>query len=163
MKNPSALGVSLLVLVAVTTGMGSSAANSDRSFYVAYEALSSILSDATVSDVIGPHQNQQVNTISLTSATLGKPHRLTITAPAATTLRGYIEINGTFRQPLMGQSASFDLSPFLQGATTHVAIVGDYTPATDPVTITFDGPDAMVQQQAGETGELDYQLNLVMR
>ncbi|NJL48669.1 MAG: hypothetical protein HC929_15795 [Leptolyngbyaceae cyanobacterium SM2_5_2] len=55
-----------------------------------------------------------------------------------------------------------DLSPYLAQSITDVVIVGTYQPASASVTVTFEGPDTRVQQQAGGTGRVNYQLNLVV-
>ncbi|MGF1566846.1 MAG: hypothetical protein ACFCVD_02025 [Nodosilinea sp.] len=106
---------------------------------------------------------RQTSTISLNRAALGEPHLLTISVPAGATLQGRIEIDGRTQQSLDGNSVSVDLSPLLRNPTTHVAIVGSYTPASSSVAITFTGPNTTIQQQAGGIGKIDYHLNLVVQ
>jgi hypothetical protein len=44
-----------------------------------------------------------------------------------------------------------------------VVVTGTYTPASASVLIHFEGPDTLVQQQTEGAGELNYQLNLVVK
>ncbi len=162
MFNPSALGVALLVLLATTTMVGSSS-NGNRGFQVAHQSLGLLISDSSADHMMGSYQ-RQTNTISLRRNRLNEPHRLTISTEPGVTLRGTITINGATQQSLaLDQiSGSVDLSPYLAQAITDVVIVGTYEPAAASVTVTFDGPDTRVQQQAGGTGRVNYQLNLVV-
>ncbi len=162
MKHPSALGVSLLILVAVTTAVGPSSANGSQAFGGTYHALSAILSKASAKDVMESYQ-RQTNTISLDRANLDEPHLLSVSAPRGGTLQGYIEIDGETRLPLGNNSEFLDVSPYLGKAVTHVAIVGSYSPASGSVDIVFNGPNTVVQQQTAGTGRINYQLTLVVQ
>ncbi|HSM81545.1 MAG TPA: hypothetical protein VLS96_07660 [Nodosilinea sp.] len=162
MKHPSALGIALLVLVAVTAAVGPSSANGNLTFAGTYDALSAILSKASAKDVMDSYQ-RQTNTISLDRANLDEPHLLSVTVPAGATLQGYIEIDGQTRLSLGTSSDYFDLSPYLSQAVTRVTIVGSYSPATAAAAIAFNGPNTVVQQQSAGTGRINYQLNLVVQ
>jgi hypothetical protein len=160
MFNPSALGVALLVLLATTTMVGTSS-ESDRRFRLAHQSLSSLISSASAVHLIGSSP-RQTNTISLSRSTLQAPHTLTVSVPLGATLQGTLSINGQAPVVLEPNSTSLDLSPYLTQALTDVVIEGTYSPASAAVAITFDGPNTKVQQQAGGTGRVNYQLNLVL-
>ncbi|MBW4459611.1 hypothetical protein [Nodosilinea sp. FACHB-141] len=162
MKHPSALGVSLLILVAVTAAVGPSSANGNQSFGVSHQALSAILSRASAKDVMDSYQ-RQTNTISLDRANLDEPHLLSVSIPTGSSLQGYIEIDGHTRVPLGANSEFIDVSPYLSEAITRVTIVGSYSPPSASVAIAFNGPNTVVQQQTGGTGRINYQLNLLVQ
>lgn len=162
MKHPSAFGVALLILVAVTAAVGPSSANSNQSFGVSYQALSAILSRASAKDVMDSYQ-RQTNTISLDRAHLDEPHLLSVSVPGGASLQGYIEIDGHTRVPLGTNSEFVDVSPYLSESITRVTIVGSYSPASASVAIAFNGPNTVVQQQIGGTGRINYQLNLLVQ
>jgi hypothetical protein len=162
MFNPSALGVALLVLLATTAMVGSSSSG-NRGFQVAHQSLGSLISSTSADHMMGSYQ-RQTNTISLRRQRLSEPHQLTISAAPGVTLRGTITINGNTQQSLTldQMSGGLDLGPYLAQSITDVVIVGTYQPASALVTVTFDGPDTKIQQQAGGTGRVNYQLNLVV-
>ncbi|MGB3138159.1 MAG: hypothetical protein WBG38_03915 [Nodosilinea sp.] len=162
MKHPSALGVALLALVAVTTAVGPSSAYSNQSFGLTYETLSSALAKASATDVMESYQ-RQTDTITLERASLGEPYLLSVSVPDGATLKGYIEIDGHARIPLNSSSKHLDVSPYLNETVTQVAIVGSREPAAAAVAIAFSGPKTMVQQQAAGTGQINYQLNLLVK
>lgn len=162
MKHPSALGVALLVLVAVTAVVGPSSANGNASFEGTYPSLSAILSKASAKDVMESYQ-RQTNTITLDRAHLDDPHLLSVSVPGGATLQGYIEIDGHTRLPLDNSPASIDIGPYLSASMTRITIVGNYSPATAAVAIAFNGPNTVVQQQTGGTGRISYQLNLLVQ
>jgi hypothetical protein len=162
MKHPSALGVALLILVAVTAAVGPSSANGNQSFGGTYQALSTILSKATAKDVMESYQ-RQTNTISLDRANLDEPHLLSVSVPAGGTLQGYIEIDGHTRVPLSTSSEFLDVSPYLSETITRITIVGSYSPPNAGVAIAFNGPNTVVQQQTAGTGRIHYQLNLLVQ
>ncbi|MBE9138792.1 hypothetical protein IQ254_16595 [Nodosilinea sp. LEGE 07088] len=161
-NHPSALGVALLILVAVTAAEGASSANGHRSFGVNYQTLGTILSKANAKDVMDSYQ-RQTNTISLERTHLDQPHLLSVSVPTGATLQGYIEIDGHTRVPLSNTSEFIDVGPYLTQSITRVTIVGSYAPALASVAIAFNGPDTVVQQQTGGTGQINYQLNLLVQ
>lgn len=162
MKQPSALGVALLILLAVTAAVGPSSAHNHQSFGVTYQALSAILSQVSARDVMNSYQ-RQTNTISLERANLDDPHLLSVSVPAGVTLQGYIEIDDHTRVPLSSASEFLDVSPYLSESITRVTIVGSYSPPSASVAIAFNGPNTVVQQQTGGTGRINYQLNLLVQ
>jgi hypothetical protein len=162
MKHPSALGIALLVLVAVTTVVGPSSANNTLSFAGTYKALSAILSQVTAQDVMAAYQ-RQTNIISLEGADLDEPHLLSINAPVGTILQASIAVDDHPPVPLKGNGELLDIRPYLRETITRITIVGTYSPATTVVTIGFSGPNTTVQQQTGGTGQIHYQLNLLVQ
>jgi hypothetical protein len=162
MKHPSALGVALLILLAVTAAVGPSSARDQQTFGVTYQALSAILSQVSAKDVMDSYQ-RQTNTISLERANLDEPHLLSVSVPAGATLQGYIEIDDHTRVPLSSNSEFLDVSPYLSESITRVTIVGSYSPPSASVAIGFNGPNTVVQQQTGGTGRINYQLNLLVQ
>jgi hypothetical protein len=162
MKHPSALGVALLILVAVTAAVGPSSANGNQSFGGNYTALSTILAKASAKDVMDSYQ-RQTNTITLDRANLDEPHLLSVSVPGGASLQGYIEIDDHTRVPLGTSSEFIDVSPYLSESITQVTIVGSYSPASASVAIAFNGPGTVVQQQTGGTGRISYQLNLLVQ
>ncbi|WP_035992894.1 hypothetical protein [Leptolyngbya sp. KIOST-1] len=162
MQHPSALGVALLILVAVTAVVGPSSANGNAAFEGTYQTLGAILSRASARDVMDSYQ-RQTNTISLDRAHLDDPHLLSVSVPGGASLQGYIEIDGHTRVPLNNNSEFIDISPHLNEAITRITIVGSYSPASASVSIAFNGPNTVVQQQTGGTGRINYQLNLLVQ
>jgi hypothetical protein len=162
MQYPSTLGIALLILVAVTTAVGPSAANGNQRFKSIYQTLNTILSQASAKGVMESYQ-RQTNTISLDRADLDEPHLLSVSVPAGATLQGYIEIDGHTRVPLSHTPEVLDIGPYLGEAITRVIITGSYSPASAAVAIAFNGPNTVVQQQAAGTGCINYQLNLVVQ
>ncbi|MGB3201500.1 MAG: hypothetical protein WBA99_11385 [Nodosilinea sp.] len=162
MKHPSALGVALLVLVAVTAVVGPSSANGNQPFGGNYQALSTILSKASAKDVMDSYQ-RQTNTITLDRAYLDDPHLLSVSVPGGASLQGYIEIDGHTRVPLGTSSDVIDVGPYLSESITRITIVGRYSPASASVAIAFNGPNTVVQQQTGGSGQISYQLNLLVK
>jgi hypothetical protein len=162
MNHPSALGVALLILLAVTAAEGPSSANGHRSFGVNYQTLGAILSKASAKDVMDSYQ-RQTNTISLERANLDQPHLLSVSVPTGATLQGYIEIDGHTRVPLSNTSEYIDVGPYLTESITRVTVVGSYSPTSAAVAIAFNGPDTVVQQQTVGTGQINYQLNLLVQ
>lgn len=160
MFNPSALGVALLILLATTTMVDSSSSNT-RTFHAAHRSLSSLIANTKVGYMMGSYQ-RQTNSISLSRRTLDQPHTLTISAPSGTTLQGTITIDGRTRLTLGQGSSSFDLSPYLTQSATQVVIEATYTPASAAVSIVFEGPDTTVRQGSSGTGQINYQLNLML-
>lgn len=162
MKHPSVLGITLLILVAVTTAVGPSSANGNQPFGVSYQTLSAILAKASAKDVMASYQ-RQTNTISLERANLDEPHLLSVSVPSGATLQGYIEIDDHTRVPLSSSSEFLDISPYLSESITRVTISGSYSPSSASVAIAFNGPNTVVQQQTGGTGRINYQLNLLVQ
>lgn len=161
MKNPSVLGLSLLVLVAATTVVGPSSADSDRSFQSAHQTLISTISNASAEDVMASYP-RQTNTISLNRGTLDQPHWLRVKVPVGTTLEGQLVINGQTQLSLTNALEAIDLSPYLTSDITNVTIEGQYSPASAPIEVMFDGPNTLIQQQPEGSGRIRYQLNLLV-
>jgi hypothetical protein len=161
MINPAAIGISILILLAVTTTVGSSSAKQDNIFKGSHRNLGIVLSDMSLKDVMRSYQ-QQTNTIVLHPSVLADPHILQIEVPSGATLQGQIVINDDIQLPLDRDSVPIDLSPYLKSGRTEVVITGTYSPAAASVLVQFEGPDTLVQQQTAGTGELNYQLNLVV-
>jgi hypothetical protein len=161
MINPAAIGVALLILLAATTTVGSSSAKQNYSFKGSQPTLSNILSSISLKDVMQSYQ-QQTNTISLNRDALAAPHWLTIKVPSGTSLQGTIVINNEARIPLDNGLPPLDLSPYLEPGLTQVSITGTFAPTAASASIQFEGPDTMVQQRTVGTGEINYQLNLVV-
>lgn len=160
MFNPSALGVALLILLATTTMVDSSSSNT-RTFQAAHRSLSSLIANTKVGYMMGSYQ-RQTNSISLSRRTLDQPHTLTISAPSGTSIQGTITIDGQTQLTLGQGSSSFDLSPYLTQSATQVVIEATYTPASAAVSIGFEGPDTTVRQGSSGTGQINYQLNLML-
>jgi hypothetical protein len=161
MQNPSAFGVSLLVLVTATLVVGTSEANENRTFQPVHPALQSAVADFNVQDLLRTYQ-ESPNVISLDRDTLDVPHWLTVSVPVDTDFQGEIVINHAIRLPLANDSTRINLSPYLLGAETTVEISGRYQKDATPIAIIFDGPNTLMEQQTDGTGKLDYQLRLVI-
>jgi hypothetical protein len=161
MINPAAIGIAILILFAVTTTVGSSSAKQDNTFKGSHPNLGEVLSDISLKDVMRSYQHQ-TNTIVLTSSALEDPHMLQIEVPSGATLQGQVLINNQIRLPLDSDLLPLDVSPYLQSGRTEVVITGTYNPVSASALIRFEGPDTLVQQQTAGTGEINYQLNLVV-
>jgi hypothetical protein len=162
MKNPSILGVSLLIVIAATTMVGSSSANSNYGFHGSQHTLSKVIASVDVKNAMQAYQ-RQINTISISRESLEDPHVLSVRVPAGASLAGQIDINNEVQVPLSGNASTIDISPYLTTGTVRVTIAGSYTPASETVSINFEGPDTLVQQNNGGTGQLNYQLVLVVK
>jgi hypothetical protein len=161
MHNPSAFGVALLVLVTATL-VGPSEANDNRTFNGLHPMLRSLVTDFDMQEMLRTYQ-QPANIISLDRATIDEPHWLTVSIPVDTELQGEILINDTIRIPLEDDgSTRLDLSPYFFDDETTIKISGRYQPASAALAVIFDGPSTLIQQQTGNTGELNYQLTLVV-
>jgi hypothetical protein len=161
MRNPSAIGVSILILIAATTMVGSSAADSHYAFHGSHQSLIKALASADTQAILQFYQ-RQVDTINVQGAVLQEPHLLTLRLPEGTTFQGHMTINGETQLSLNSNSASVDLSPYLKASENQVVITGHYAPPERSAVVDFKGSDTLVQQLIGDTGQINYQLNLVV-
>lgn len=161
MYNISAIGVAVLVSIAAAAVVNSSSADSNPRFRGSQHTLDNILTSADWQTAIQAYQ-RRINTISLNKGNLKAPHLLNVETPEGTSLRGFITINGEVQLPINATTDSIDLSSYLKGKNNQIVITGTYSPTTEPVLIRFKGPDTFIQQQAGENGQLNFQLNLLV-
>ena len=162
MINPAAIGVAILILLAATATVGSSSIEKNPAFEGSQQTLSDLLARVNLKDAMQSYQ-RHVNTLILDPIALESPHLLQIEVPAGTSLQGQILINDEVRFALDSGPMPIDLGPYLQTGQTQVVVTGTYTPASALVLIHFEGPDTLVQQQTEGAGELNYQLNLVVK
>lgn len=156
MVNPSALGVAFLVVLATTTMVESS--SSRQSFQIAHPSLRDLLSEDSITAMVGIYQRQQ-NTISLSQEGLGAAQRLLVQVPTGVTFRGTLAINGVVQQPITSEGITLDLRDFLASGSTQVTLEGTYDPPQDGIVVSFDNPDTTVRQQVGQQGSVDYHIN----
>ncbi len=162
MINTSAVGVAILFLIAATTMVGSSSTDNGLAFLGAQHTLEGILANFTWQDALQAY-HRQTNTLSLSQAKLAAPHLLRVVVPEGTSFEGRVNINDTIELVLSGEAASVDLRPYLQNSHNKVVITGHYSPTPSALVVRFEGPDTLVQQKARENGEINFQLNLVVK
>lgn len=161
MINPAALGVSLLILLAATMTVESSAAKNSSVFKGSQQTLSNLMVNVSLKEAISSYQ-RHTNTITLDAATLKAAHMLHIEVPLGTDLRGQLVINDDVRLALDDDLRPIDLGPYLSPGLTQVVVTGTYRPPSASVIIRFEGPTTVAQQQTAGVGELNYQLNLIV-
>jgi hypothetical protein len=161
MINPAAIGVAILILLAVTTTVESSSAYRDYRFEGSQQSLSKILTSKRLKDAMGSYQ-RQTNVIDLHHTALESPHWLQIEVPTGMKPQGHISINDEVHLPLEDDLLPIDLSPYLKAGHTRITLTGTYVPASASALVRFTGPDTLVQQQTGSDGQLNYQLNLIV-
>ena len=161
MNHPSAIGVAVLVSIAAATVVNSSSAESNYQFRGSQQTLGDILTSVDWQTAMQAY-DRQTSTITLNKENLATPHLLRVELPDGTSLQGQITINDEVQFPLDAPTGSLDLSPHLREKSNQITITGTYSPTTGPVLIRFKGPDTFIQQQTGENGQLNFQLNLVV-
>lgn len=106
--------------------------------------------------------SMQRSAVTLNSAALKQPHRLTISSPNGQ-LSGQVKLDNRVIQSLRGPRTVVNLSPYLSIGTKTIEISGKYAPARGAVRIEFAGAGTQVSQQSSGLGSFNHRLVVTVR